>query len=368
MDAENNVKLGDFGLSRVLTESNNFAVSNVGTPYYMSPEQIEELEYNEKSDIWSLGCFLYEISALIPPFEASNHLSLANKIKLGKFERIPSRFSEELFRVITWMLNVDASKRPTLADLINIPNVSLRLRERRLRDNISKYKYLEEMHKLKENELQLKEKSLKELENLLKEKELKLDAKDKYLIEKEKNMENNHLAHTSKNHIQEKVMIEKVNEKCESNTSRFHDLLKSENFIKRINTSGVLTTENSENNFNSKDYLISPVIDKFTNKYQIQTPKEKNMKLIVKNDVVEIKEKTKIDQILSEEYADQENLIQIENKNKSKIANKINTNTYSKANSQKFVKTKGENIEKASYKHKTTSNMNTDINLVKNSK
>jgi len=182
MDSENNVKLGDFGLSRVLTDSNNFAISNVGTPYYMSPEQIEELEYNEKSDIWSLGCFLYEISSLTPPFEASNHLSLANKIKLGKFDRIPSRYSEELFRIITWMLNVEPSKRPTLGDLINIPNVSLRLRERRLKDNIAKYKYLEEMHKLKENELQLKEKNLKEFENMLKERELKLEVKEKYLI------------------------------------------------------------------------------------------------------------------------------------------------------------------------------------------
>ena len=123
MDAENNVKLGDFGLSRVLSNSNSFAISNVGTPYYMSPEQIEELQYNEKSDIWSLGCFLYEISALSPPFEASNHLSLANKIKTGKFERIPIRYSEELQRVISWMLNVEPNKRPTLEDLINLPNV-----------------------------------------------------------------------------------------------------------------------------------------------------------------------------------------------------------------------------------------------------
>ena len=64
-------------VSRVLTNSNNLAISNVGTPYYMSPEQIEELEYNEKSDFWSLGCLLSEISPLSPPFEASNHLSLA---------------------------------------------------------------------------------------------------------------------------------------------------------------------------------------------------------------------------------------------------------------------------------------------------
>lgn len=55
LDGENNVKLGDFGLSRVLSNDSVFAYSHVGTPYYMSPEQIDEIRYNEKSDIWSLG-------------------------------------------------------------------------------------------------------------------------------------------------------------------------------------------------------------------------------------------------------------------------------------------------------------------------
>lgn len=55
----------------------------MGTPYYMSPEQINEAQYNEKTDIWSAGCILYEIIALHPPFEASNHLALAKRIIQG---------------------------------------------------------------------------------------------------------------------------------------------------------------------------------------------------------------------------------------------------------------------------------------------
>lgn len=67
-DFGNNVKLGDFGLSRILTAESQYAKTNVGTPYYMSPEQINETKYDEKTDIWSAGCVLYEMVSLRPPF------------------------------------------------------------------------------------------------------------------------------------------------------------------------------------------------------------------------------------------------------------------------------------------------------------
>jgi NIMA (never in mitosis gene a)-related kinase len=72
IDAQNNIKLGDFGLSRIMGDESVFAYTHVGTPYYMSPEQISEQRYNEKSDIWSAGCVIYEIVCLRAPFEATN--------------------------------------------------------------------------------------------------------------------------------------------------------------------------------------------------------------------------------------------------------------------------------------------------------
>ena len=81
-----------------------YAQTHVGTPYYMSPEQINEQKYNEKSDIWSLGCIVYEMAALRPPFKANNQLALALKIKEGKFDRIPYRYSDDLWSVIQIML------------------------------------------------------------------------------------------------------------------------------------------------------------------------------------------------------------------------------------------------------------------------
>jgi serine/threonine protein kinase len=147
-DASNNVKLGDFGLSRIIKgdaeESNQFANTNVGTPYYMSPEQVHENQYDEKTDIWSTGCVIYELVSLLPPFTAKNHLALAEKIIAGKIERIPERYSEDLQEVIQAMLQVDPKARPTVEDLIKIPKIKLRINERKMRDQYAKLKYKEQ--------------------------------------------------------------------------------------------------------------------------------------------------------------------------------------------------------------------------------
>ena len=104
LDENKDVKLGDFGLARVLHHDTSFAKTFVGTPYYMSPEQMNKNLYNEKSDIWSLGCLVYEMCSLVPPFTASNQKFLAEKIKQGVFRRIPSRYSDSL-QVIFFVRN-----------------------------------------------------------------------------------------------------------------------------------------------------------------------------------------------------------------------------------------------------------------------
>jgi serine/threonine protein kinase len=94
--------------------------------------------------VWGLGCIVYEMAALRPPFLGENQLSLALKIKEGEFERIPSRYSEELMRIIKWMLKPEAKERPNVEDLLNLPHVSMRLRERALKRNMVHMKKKEE--------------------------------------------------------------------------------------------------------------------------------------------------------------------------------------------------------------------------------
>eukprot|EP00742_Colponemidia_sp_Colp-10_P011693 GILJ01013030.1.p1 GENE.GILJ01013030.1~~GILJ01013030.1.p1 ORF type:complete len:564 (-),score=86.56 GILJ01013030.1:207-1850(-) len=171
LDGQQNVKLGDFGLARVMSKESQFAYTHVGTPYYMSPEQINESKYNEKSDIWSAGCLLYELAALSPPFEASNHLALAIKIRGGRFDRVPSRFSEELQRVIKWMLSSDPTQRPSVDDLLNVPQVSLRVREKRMKENYAALKKKEEDLKARELSLDALEATLRKREEEVRRKE-----------------------------------------------------------------------------------------------------------------------------------------------------------------------------------------------------
>lgn len=90
----------------------------------MSPELIDENKYNDKSDIWACGCLLYEICSLCPPFTAQNYLSLAIRIKQGVFSRIPAQYSNEMQRVIVWCLQKDEKDRPSVDDLLNLPQVS----------------------------------------------------------------------------------------------------------------------------------------------------------------------------------------------------------------------------------------------------
>lgn len=119
LDLNDSVKLGDFGLARIIKTNSNensgnaetdeeskedMATTNVGTPYYMSPEQINEVAYNEMTDVWSLGCVMYELVTLSPPFNAKTHLALAEKILKGEIKRIPERYSEDLQEVISTML------------------------------------------------------------------------------------------------------------------------------------------------------------------------------------------------------------------------------------------------------------------------
>ncbi|CBX93432.1 similar to G2-specific protein kinase nimA [Plenodomus lingam JN3] len=125
---DNSVKLGDFGLSKIL-QSHDFASTYVGTPFYMSPEICKAEQYGPHSDIWALGCIIYEMCAKTPPFNAKTHFELISKIKLGRYPDIPSCYSAELRKVIASCLQTTPDHRPDTAALLNLPIVKLMRKE-----------------------------------------------------------------------------------------------------------------------------------------------------------------------------------------------------------------------------------------------
>ncbi|XP_065833929.1 serine/threonine-protein kinase Nek8-like isoform X2 [Oscarella lobularis] len=116
------VKIGDFGIAKVLS-SKSKANTVVGTPCYISPELCEGKPYNQKSDIWALGCVLYELATLQRAFEASNLPALVLKIMRGTFAPISPRYSEDLKQLILSMLHLDPNQRPTLTQVMSQPIV-----------------------------------------------------------------------------------------------------------------------------------------------------------------------------------------------------------------------------------------------------
>jgi len=129
MERKSVIKLGDFGISRVLEDSVAVAHSVVGTPYYMSPEVCESKPYTYKSDVWALGCVLYELCMLKHAFSADNLLGLVYKIVSEDYEPLPRLYSQALNTLVRGMLQKRPEGRPSTTDLLNDAYVQRAYRE-----------------------------------------------------------------------------------------------------------------------------------------------------------------------------------------------------------------------------------------------
>ncbi|XP_064645012.1 serine/threonine-protein kinase Nek8-like isoform X2 [Lineus longissimus] len=112
------VKVGDFGISKIMSTTDKGANTVLGTPYYISPEMCEGKEYNDKSDIWALGCILYEMACLQKTFEGSNLPALVNKIMKGQFAPVKGNYSEDFKNLIKDMLEHEPEYRPSANELM----------------------------------------------------------------------------------------------------------------------------------------------------------------------------------------------------------------------------------------------------------
>jgi NIMA (never in mitosis gene a)-related kinase 1/4/5 len=120
-------KLGDLNVSKVAEKGLSY--TQTGTPYYASPEVWRDEPYDVKSDIWSLGCVLYEMIALKPPFRADNMQGLYKKVLKGQYPKISHKFSIDIQTIVRILLQVLPKKRPTCQEILNHAIVKSKISE-----------------------------------------------------------------------------------------------------------------------------------------------------------------------------------------------------------------------------------------------
>ncbi|XP_026702652.1 serine/threonine-protein kinase Nek1 isoform X3 [Athene cunicularia] len=112
------IQLGDFGIARVLNSTAELARTCIGTPYYLSPEICQNKPYNNKSDIWALGCVLYEMCTLKHAFEAGNMKNLVLKIISGPFPPVSMHYSYDLRNLLSQLFKRNPRNRPSVNSIL----------------------------------------------------------------------------------------------------------------------------------------------------------------------------------------------------------------------------------------------------------
>ena len=247
-------KIGDMNVSKVIKEKE--LLTQTGTPYYASPEVWRDEPYSYKSDLWSIGCVIYELCNLKPPFKGKDLDELFMNVCKGKPERIYNTYSDDLWKMIQMLLEVDVKKRCDCNKFLNNPLIIRKIKE--LKNENNEYKNI--IEKLKNEKITLDYKLNESLKQLNEYKE-----RNENLL-----FENNRLN-------SDKIALNIVNRKLKSyqilmykidleNQTFKKDIINYRNYISKITN-----TETNENNFPYQKINLNEELNTIDNTYQINT-------------------------------------------------------------------------------------------------
>ena len=261
------IKIGDFGVAKILTTT-GFAKTIIGTPYYLSPELCDELPYNDKSDVWALGCILYELCTYNHPFNAQCQASLVLKIIQNSPEPINNFYSDDLQKLINLILDKNYLTRPSCHDILNISFVVEKAKElglyekirclypelilnKKVEDNNHLYfKSYENIDEVKNNSINNEEKKVLHTEEI---QNNKVKMNKKYIkLDSFRNFKNKSKDKSKEKKLKNELNIKRIKEKIERSKSYDIHLSKDKSKEKRKKKNNNISHRLTESKSKSK--------------------------------------------------------------------------------------------------------------------
>ncbi|XP_058626335.1 serine/threonine-protein kinase PLK4-like isoform X1 [Onychostoma macrolepis] len=137
------IRLGEFGV--VHQRSTEEQTAENGPSSYVAPEILNDKPYEEKTEIWRLGCVIYELCMLKCAFPATLTIETVKKILTSSYEALPETFSEDLRQLVTDTLQTDPAYRPSVSEILTRPFIINYLREKNMQTIKTLYRTLEEL-------------------------------------------------------------------------------------------------------------------------------------------------------------------------------------------------------------------------------
>ncbi len=400
------LKIGDLNVSKIAKLG--MAVTQIGTPFYAAPEIWQDKAYDYKCDIWSCGVIIYEIATLRTPFRGTSLNELYQNILHGSYIPISNRYSDDLHKIISYMLQVDPYRRYNIDELLNSDIIKRKIKEYGLIDNNNNvnndqkdmlmktiklprnmreinlqlpHKKYEEKNKIKEEMLsndeyeitkqtffktnQFKISGLKEIvenakEIIRKEKEMEKQKKISEIEEKNDNIDYNDFLEDNNNDNEN--FNDKINDKKEENEN---NIIKKSFSIKEK----YYSHKNNHKSIDNQPVQIKEIIDneKFNN-LKITGLNNKNSNKDIHKNKDEIKEVLDYNQFSKENF--NFNKISIKNKSDKKLEEiKVNNikSEFNLLNLPKIKKSDSHNKDNNNYNLLLNSNQNRYIHMINKS-